>query len=267
MCSLSKKHSMITSENWDQFTEEDHKTWQILFKRQSEILIGRALDDVINGIHKLNICNDKIPKFTELNKILKKETGFSIVPVSGLIPDDLFFQLLSERKFPSTCFIRKPHQLDYLEEPDIFHDTFGHIPLLVNPIYADFMEKFGLKSLEAMNLGMTKYAATLYWFTVEFGLIKNQDKLEIYGAGIISSKSESIYCLESDIPLRVKFDLHRLLKTKYHTDSFQKTYFVIEDFKQLFDSVDNLDWKEILELKIKLEEIEQGVYLNKEELL
>ena len=156
--------------------------------------------------------------------------------------------MLSERKFPSTCFIRKFDQLDYLEEPDIFHDIFGHVPLLVNPIFADFMEKFGCKALEAIDHGLLEFAATIYWFTVEFGLIKTKDGTRIYGAGITSSKEESIYCLESDLPNRVKFDLRRLIKTMYRVDELQKTYFVIESFQELFNAIDSLDWNELRDI-------------------
>jgi len=165
--------------------------------------------------------------------------------VKGFIPEDLFFKFLSERKFPTTCFIRRPDQLDYLEEPDIFHDVFGHVPLLINPIFADFMQEFGKKGLEAIDAGMLKFASALYWFTVEFGLIKSNNGLNIYGAGIISSGGESIYCLDSELPARVKFDALRTMKTEYHIDSFQKIYFVIESFQQLFETVRNLDWEAI----------------------
>jgi phenylalanine-4-hydroxylase len=194
MSSLLLNHPMVTQEQWDHFTKTDHHIWKTLFERQSELLKGRAAPEIIQGLEKLEICNDQIPKFSEVNAILQKETGFSIIPVKGFIPEDLFFSFLAERKFPSTGFIRKMHQLDYLEEPDIFHDVFGHVPLLVNPIFADFMELFGQKGLEAMEAGMLELAARLYWFTVEFGLIHSKEGLRIYGAGILSSKGESVYC-------------------------------------------------------------------------
>lgn len=238
-------HPMVCSEQWEKFTETDHEIWKTLFNRHTELLKNRATNEIVEGIEKLKICNDRIPKFSELNRILMKETNFSIIPVRGFIPEDLFFKFLAERKFPSTCFIRQPHQLDYLEEPDIFHDVFGHVPLLVNPVFADFMQQFGLKGLEAIEAGMLKFASALYWFTVEFGLIKSNDDLRIYGAGIISSKGESIYSLESEIPMRLEFDLNKVIKTEYETDSFQKTYFVIKSFQQLFDMLNNLDWKKI----------------------
>lgn len=235
-------HHMVTHEQWENFTENEHNIWKTLFERQFALLQNRSADEIIAGMQKLNICNNQIPKFSELNVILQEETGFSIVPVKGFIPEDLFFRFLSERKFPATCFIRKFDQLDYLEEPDIFHDIFGHIPLLINPIFADFMQEFGFKGLEAIELNMLEFAATLYWFTVEFGLISTSNGLRIYGAGILSSKAETIYSLESNIPRRIKFDFARVIKTKYDIDSLQKTYFVIESFAELFETLHNLDW-------------------------
>ena len=258
-------HPMVTHEQWENFTQTDHNTWKLLFERQSLLLQKRATEEIKSGLEELEICNNQIPKFSALNSILERKTGFTIVPVKGLFPDDLFFKFLSERKFPSTCFIRKPNELDYLEEPDIFHDVFGHVPLLVNPIFADFIELFGRKGLEAHHTGMLKFAATLYWFTVEFGLIQSSNGLRIYGAGIISSKGESIYCLDSEVPASIKFNALRVMKTKYHIDSFQKTYFVIQSFQELFDALRNLDWKEVKETCMLFPEIEQGIVLNAQE--
>lgn len=255
-------HPMVTHQVWEDFTEIDHTTWKLLFERQAEILQNRACDEIIQGMETLNICNDKIPKMEELNAILKKETDFSIVAVKGFIPEYLFFKFLSERKFPSTCFIRKYHQLDYLEEPDIFHDVFGHVPLLVNPIFADFMEEFGRKGLQSIESGLLSYAAALYWFTVEFGLISTKEGIRIYGAGITSSKGESIYCLESDIPARIKYNTLRVMKTNYHIDSFQKSYFVIESYDELFKAIRTLDWQEVRETLESFPQIDQGICIN-----
>ena len=265
MSSLLPDHPMVTNEQWENFTEADHKTWNILFTRQSQLLKNRATNEIIEGIKKLAICDWQIPKFSELNTILKNETGFSIISVKGFIPEDLFFRFLSERKFPSTCFIRKSNQLDYLEEPDIFHDVFGHVPLLVNPIFADFMQEFGIKGLQAIECDMLQFAATLYWFTVEFGLIKTNEGLRIYGAGITSSKGESIYSLDSETPVRISFNSNRIMKTQYHIDSFQKTYFVIENFKQLFDTLCNLNWGEIKNTCLFFPDIKQGIVINDKE--
>lgn len=259
------KHPMVTTEKWENFSEVDHHTWYTLFKRQSELLQNRAVPEILFGMKKLEICDHRIPKFSELNEILWENTKFSIVPVTGLIPEDLFFYLLSERKFPSTCFIRKLEQLDYLEEPDIFHDVFGHVPLLVNPIFADFMEVFGRQGLKAIERGLTKFAATLYWYTVEFGLIQTTEGTRIYGAGITSSIGESLYSLESEIPVRIKFNLPRLLNTLYHTDSFQKTYFVVQSFQELFHAMETLDWQDLQDRCAQSEKIDWGVLLDPSE--
>ena len=265
--SLLLNHPMVAHESWASFTEIDHATWQTLFERQSQLLQNRAAPEILEGMKKLAICHRQIPKFSDLNAILQKETGFSIVPVKGFIPEDLFFGFLAERKFPSTCFIRKPHQLDYLEEPDIFHDVFGHVPLLVNPVFADFMQEFGRKGLEAIECDMLEFAATLYWFTVEFGLITTAKGTRIYGAGILSSKGETIYALESDIPLRLKFNSRRVMNTQYHIDSFQKTYFAIESFQELFDALRTLNWSEVRDTCKVFPKIEQGIFINHQEIL
>jgi phenylalanine-4-hydroxylase len=234
-----------TTHTWDSFTAEDHHTWHFLFERQSRILKDRASQEILKGMKKLDICSNQIPRFEALNEILQKATGFSIIPVRGFIPEDLFFGFLAQRKFPSTCFIRKPPQLDYLQEPDIFHDVFGHVPLLVNPVFADFMEAFGRKGLEAINHGCLKLAAALYWFTVEFGLIQEAGNLRIYGAGILSSKGESIYALEDAEPKRIPFHVDQAMHTFYRTDILQDTYFVIESFDDLFEALQDLDWQTV----------------------
>ena len=246
-------HPMVREEKWDEFTPTDHHTWKTLFERQSQILQNRACDEIIGGMQKLEICHHQIPKISEINTILKRETNFSVIPVKGFIPEDLFFRFLANRTFPSTCFIRKPEQLDYLEEPDIFHDVFGHVPLLVNPIFADFMQAFGEKGLEAIDAGMLTFAATLYWFTVEFGLIQTPKGRRIYGAGITSSPGESVYSLESKTPTRTPFSLNKVLPTQYRTDVFQKDYFVITCFDELFDTLKALDWHDV---KVGLTETE-----------
>lgn len=258
-------HPLVTHQNWDHFTQSEHKTWNLLFLRQLKLLQNRACIEIMEGMEKLDMCNEQIPKFSDLDRSLEKETGFSLVPVKGFIPEDLFFRFLSERKFPSTCFIRKPHELDYLEEPDIFHDVFGHVPLLVNPTFADLMEKFGKKAIEAIEHKMLKFISTLYWFTVEFGLIKNDVGIRAYGSGITSSIGELVYSLESEKPIRVKFNPKRIMRTKYHIDSFQRTYFVIDNFQQLFDTLDHLDWNKVRDSLLDFPEIEQGVLLNAEE--
>lgn len=259
-------HPMVTRETWEQYTADEHRRWKILFERQSELLVNRAADEVMLGMKKLNICDFQIPKFSEINKILTDATGFSVIPVTGLIPEKLFFEFLIQRKFPSTCFLRSPEKMDYLQEPDVFHDVYGHVPLLVNPVFADLMESFGRKGLEAIQMGLYDYAATLYWFTVEFGLIDTSKGLRIYGAGITSSMGESVYCLESKEPTRLMFHAIRAMKTKYRIDRYQRTYFVIRNYKEIFDTVKNLDWKELKPLLNEMPSIEEGIALTHDEL-
>jgi phenylalanine-4-hydroxylase len=258
-------HPMFTHESWHEYTPQDHTTWRTLYHRQEELLKNRAAPEIIKGMDALGICSDQIPTFDSLNEVLAKATGFKVIPVKGLVSEELFFQMLSQRQFPSTCFIRKPEQMDYLEEPDIFHDVFGHVPLLINPVFADFMESFGRKGLEALSHDLLQYAARLYWFTVEFGLIQTDAGLRIYGAGITSSSGESIYCLESDKPARIKFNLLRLLKTVYHVDSFQKSYFVVNDYETIIKATQDIHWPDLAEFLRSFPDIDQGIYLNEGE--
>ena len=179
-----------------------------------------------------------IPKFAELNKVLGAATGWTLVGVEGLLPELDFFDHLANRRFPVTWWIRRPDQIDYIAEPDLFHDLFGHVPLLMNPVFADYMEAYGRGGVKAHVIGpdALQNLTRLYWYTVEFGLIDTPDGLRIYGAGIVSSKGESLYSLESDAPNRIGFDLQRIMRTKYRIDTFQKTYFVIDSFEQLMQA-------------------------------
>lgn len=223
-------------QNWQSYTTEEHGVWRTLFHRQARLLKGRAVDAFMDGLDVLGVAADGIPDFHRLNDILQRETDWQIVAVPGLVPDDIFFDHLANRRFPSTCFIRTPEQLDYLQEPDVFHDIYGHVPLLVNPVFADYMQAYGRGGLKALKAGALNYLARLYWYTVEFGLIKTADGLRIYGAGILSSKGESLYSLEDPTPNRLNFDLMRIMRTNYRIDDFQETYFVIDSFDQLFDA-------------------------------
>lgn len=260
-------HPLVTTEHWENFTSEEHDRWSRLFRRQNELLKNRAAPEVMDGMNLLHICEDQIPRFSDLNQILQKSTGFSVIAVKGLIPEDLFFQFLAERKFPSTCFIREEDQIDYLEEPDIFHDVYGHIPLLVNPVFADFMEAFGHKGLEAIDKGFYKYVSALYWFTVEFGLIQTNKGLRIYGSGITSSKGESIYSLESEKPIRTWFDPIIAMKTEYRIDDYQKNYFVIKDYTELFSTLRDLNWDQIKDQLLDGKNHKAGVAADLKQLL
>lgn len=221
-------------QNWDHYTAEQHAIWRALFHRQAEMLADRACREFLDGLTNLGVAADGIPDFRRLNDALGAATGWSVVAVPGLVPDPVFFEHLANRRFPSTCFIRRGDQLDYLEEPDVFHDIFGHVPMLMNPIFADYMEAYGKGGLKALALASLDHLARLYWYTVEFGLVATPQGPRIYGSGIVSSKGESIYCLESAAPNRLGFDLLRVMRTKYRIDTFQQSYFVIDSFEQLF---------------------------------
>jgi phenylalanine-4-hydroxylase len=213
----------------------------LLFERQQGLLADRAAREFQQGLDVLHLSRPGIPNIDELNQRLSARTGWSVVAVPGLVPDDVFFRHLSERRFPAGNFIRGADQLDYLEEPDVFHDIFGHVPMLAQPAVADFMQALGRLGLQALQHGALHRLARLYWYTVEFGLCRQDGQTRIYGAGILSSSGESIYALESAGPRRVPFDLRRVLRTRYVTDSFQQAYFVIDRFEDVLDLVTRND--------------------------
>lgn len=228
----------VVEQPWDSYSATDHEVWGQLFRRQREILAGRACREFLDTQDAMGMGDQQIPKFSELNEQLQAKTGWTLVGVEGLLPELTFFEHLANRRFPVTWWIRKPEQLDYLSEPDLFHDLFGHVPLLMNPVFADYMQAYGRGGVKAHGIGPEALAqlTRLYWYTVEFGLINTAEGLRIYGAGIVSSKGESIYSLESAAPNRIGFDLLRVMRTRYRIDTFQKTYFVIDSFGQLFDA-------------------------------
>jgi phenylalanine-4-hydroxylase len=221
------------AQNWDHFTAEEHGVWDLLFARQQRQLAGRAVGAFERGLEVLRLSRPGIPNFEELNDRLFARTGWTVVSVPGLIPDDVFFEHLSRRSFPAGNFIRSRHQLDYLEEPDVFHDVFGHVPLLADPAAADFMQALGQRGLESIDHQALHRLSRLYWYTVEFGLARDQGQLRIYGAGIVSSFGETRFSLESPEPKRRPFELERVLRTRYRTDAFQQAYFVIDSFDAL----------------------------------
>jgi len=220
-------------QDWEAYTEIEHKTWDTLYGRQMKILPGRAAEVFFEGLKALDLNTGGIPDFAVMNPKLQALTGWTVVCVPGLVPDEVFFDHLANRRFPSGQFIRKPDQLDYLQEPDIFHDVFGHVPMLTNPAFADYMEAYGKGGQRAASLGMLPNLARLYWYTVEFGLMQEADQLRIYGAGIVSSATESVFSLEDASPNRLGFDLERVMKTLYRIDDFQQVYFVIDSIERL----------------------------------
>ena len=230
----------VVEQPWDGYTPTDHQVWATLFRRQREVLVGRACDAFLDAQDTMGMTPDAIPKFSDLNQALRAATGWELVGVEGLLPELVFFDHLANRRFPVTWWIRKPEQMDYLSEPDLFHDLFGHVPLLMDPVFADYLQCFGHGGVKAHGIGedALMLLSRLYWYTVEFGLIRQPDGLRIYGSGIVSSKGESIHCLESDAPNRIGFDLERIMRTRYRIDTFQKTYFVIDSFEQLMKATE-----------------------------
>ena len=222
-------------QGFDRYTREEHAVWKTLFERQAKLLPGRACDEFVAGMRALPITADGIPDFRRLSDILARHTGWQVVAVPGLVPDDVFFEHLAHRRFPAGHFIRKAHELDYLEEPDVFHDVFGHVPMLMNPVIADYIQAYGVGGLRAQRLGMLPQLSRVYWYTVEFGLVEQDDELRIYGSGIASSYTESVFALDDDSPNRLRFDLKRVMRTRYRIDDFQETYFVLRHLDELLD--------------------------------
>jgi phenylalanine-4-hydroxylase len=231
-----RKADFTIDQDWSSYTAEEHDRWDRLFARSQETLRNRACREFLDALHALELSRAGIPDLEKLSSRLKKRTGWRVVPVTDLVPDDIFFEHLANRRFPAGAFIRPESQLDYLEEPDIFHDVFGHVPLLANKTYADFMRAYGKGGQRALNLGRLKNLARLYWYTVEFGLIRSDAGLRIFGAGIMSSATESVFALESGSPHRIAFNLERVMRTNYLIDDFQQTYFVIDSFESLLEA-------------------------------
>lgn len=222
-------------QGWQNYTAAEHGVWKTLFERQTKLLPGRACDAFVDGMRNLPISAHEIPDFRRLSEVLMKQTGWQVVAVPGLVPDEVFFEHLANRRFPSGQFIRKPHELDYLEEPDVFHDVFGHVPMLMNPAIADYIQAYGQGGLRAKELGVLDKLARVYWYTVEFGLLRQKDGLRIYGAGIASSRTETVFALDDASPNRIGFDLERVMRTHYRIDDFQESYFVIDDLDALLE--------------------------------
>lgn len=225
----------VVQQDWNAYTEAEHELWRKLYQRQLALLPGRACQEFIDALEKMDAA-DGIPVFEKTSKELFAATGWTIVAVPGLIPELTFFDHLANRRFPVTVWLRKPEEFNYIVEPDVFHDFFGHVPLLFNPVFADYIQRYGQGGLKAMKLGGLDELARLYWYTVEFGLINTPEGVRIYGAGILSSGGEVEYCLTPGTKSRhIRLDIERCLRTLYKIDSYQETYFVIDSFQQLFD--------------------------------
>lgn len=223
-------------QGWEDYSPAEHDVWITLYERQTALLPGRACDPFLKGLEALDLHRSGIPDFARINTELDRLTGWSVVAVPGLVPDEVFFEHLANRRFPAGQFIRKPEELDYLQEPDIFHDVFGHVPMLTDPVFADYMQAYGRGGQRAMQLGQLANLARLYWYTVEFGLLQTPQGARIYGAGIVSSRAESIFALDDPSPNRLGFDLERVMRTPYRIDDFQQVYFVVPSLHDLLDA-------------------------------
>jgi phenylalanine-4-hydroxylase len=222
-------------QDWDSYTAAQHALWRRLYRRQAALIPDYACDEFRGALATLDF-GDAIPRFEAINAKLARATDWQLVAVPGLVPDLTFFDHLARRRFPVTVWLREPGEFDYIVEPDIFHDFFGHVPMLFNPVFANYMQAYGRGGIKAHALGAIEMLSRLYWYTVEFGLIDTPRGLRSYGAGILSSGGEIGYCLQSPEPHRVGFDLLRIMRTRYKIDTYQETYFVIRDFDQLFDA-------------------------------
>ena len=237
----------IIDQSWERYTAEDHAIWRTLFERQQRILKGRVCQEYLDGLEALGISAEGVPNFDQMNARLRRLTGWEVVAVPGLIPSRPFFQMLANRQFPAGTFIRSREQLDYLEEPDIFHDVFGHVPLLTNPAYADYMNEYGRVGLAAVERVGVKFLARLNWYTIEFGLIRKPEGIQIYGAGIVSSFGEAKYVVDDPSANQLAFSLERVLRTGYYIDDFQASYFVIDRFEDLFNLLSVMDFPSTFE--------------------
>lgn len=219
-----------------EYSTEEHRVWQILYERQSKLLPGRACDEFMQGLELLQLTADKIPQLPDLSARLKAITGWQVEPVAALISARAFFELLANRKFPAATFIRVEEELDYVQEPDIFHELFGHCPMLTNSVYAEFVYDYACTVLSLPEKDWP-LLQRLFWFTVEFGLIKTSHDLRIYGGGILSSISETAYSVESDVPARILFDPVAVFRMPYRIDQLQPVYFVIQNFSELYSFI------------------------------
>jgi phenylalanine-4-hydroxylase len=258
---VPERPDWTVDQGWDRYGGAEHAVWKTLFERQSRLLQGRACEEFVRGMKLLPIGAEQIPDFRRLSEVMMRHTGWQVVAVPGLVPDAVFFEHLANRRFPAGNFLRRADQLDYLEEPDVFHDVFGHVPMLMHPALADYMQAYGLGGLRAQSLGVLPQLARVYWYTVEFGLVEQDAGLRIYGSGIASSFRESVFCLDDASPNRVRFDLRRVLRTRYRIDDFQETYFVLRNLDELLELA-SIDFAPIYQSNQGLAEIEPGAVLD-----
>jgi phenylalanine-4-hydroxylase len=252
---------------WDSYAPAEHAMWDRLFDRQVAMLPNRVAPAFIEGLDVLRLSKPGIPDFEELSERLRALTGWSVVAVPGLVPDEVFFDHLANRRFVAGRFIRTPDQQDYLQEPDVFHDVFGHVPLLANKVFADYMQAYGEGGLRSVKYGSLAKLARLYWYTVEFGLVRAGGDLKLYGAGIVSSYGESIFALDDPSPHRIGFDLKRLMRTRYRIDDYQQTYFVIDSFEDLLRQTLETDFAPLYAALDTLEDIATDAILPEDNVI
>jgi phenylalanine-4-hydroxylase len=244
-------------QGWERYGAAEHATWRALFERQTRLLPGRACDAFVDGMKRLPIGPEQIPDFRRLSEVLARQTGWQVVAVPGLVPDEVFFDHLANRRFPAGQFIRRADQLDYIEEPDVFHDVFGHVPMLMHPAMAENLQAYGAGGLRAQRLGALPNLARVYWYTVEFGLLEQRDGVRLYGSGIASSYTESVFAVGDASPNRIGFDLERVMRTRYRIDDFQESYFVLRDLDQLLE-LKRIDFAPFYERVKALPDFEPG---------
>jgi phenylalanine-4-hydroxylase len=247
-------------QGWESYTPAEHAVWRTLFDRQAALLPGRACTEYLAGMQGLAIAADAIPDFRRLSDILMRHTRWQAVAVPGLVPPEVFFEHLANRRFPAGQFIRRADQLDYIEEPDVFHDVFGHLPMLMHPVLADFLQAYGKGGLRAQRIAALDQLSRVYWFTIEFGLVAQQGGLRIYGSGIASSFAETRFALDDPSPNRIGFDLGRVMRTRYRIDDFQETYFVLDSLDDLLHLAE-IDFAPIYQRAKTLPEVEPGELL------
>jgi phenylalanine-4-hydroxylase len=248
-------------QHWDLYTPDEHAMWDRLFARQVALLPSRVTPEFLAGVEVLKLNRPGVPNFEELSDRMYRSTGWSVHAVPGLVPEEVFFEHLANRRFVAGRFIRKPEQIDYLQEPDVFHDVFGHVPLLAHPVFADYMQAYGQGGLRSMQYGAMANLARLYWYTVEFGLVRSDTGLKLYGSGIVSSYAESLFALDDSSPNRIAFNLKRVMRTRYRIDDFQQSYFVIDSYEDLLKQTLTADFAPLYAELAEEQEIEPEAVL------
>lgn len=252
---------------WQQYSAEEHAIWRTLYARQIKLAETYATAQFITGLELLGASEHQIPNFDEINNKLSACTGWRIVAVPGLIPEEHFFAHLAKRQFPVSVWIRERSELEYLSEPDLFHDFFGHVPMLTNPVFARFVQAYGEAGPKALTHKTVRMLARLYWYTVEFGLINTAQGLKVYGAGILSSQGETVYSVTSPIPHRIAFDLERVMRTEYLIDDYQQTYFVLDSLEQLFHAGYDVDFEPLYQQFADVKGIAPNIVLPSDRLI